>query len=237
MFTSGGRRKDLVWLHFDEVKNNQRKGCRAKCKKCKKEMEGQVARMKKHVEISMLNINMEASRQNFLLGSPPLAALHSMADMKPNGMASPYPSSQTLKQSPTCSSGTPHGINDILGRPIAATGPSLGTTLGALPRLGLGMTAAGMYFGGPKLGLGDLPGRPHIYWPNVLQSQALWRDRFASAAGKSYPFHIRILSHLMVLGNQSNFMCKFNISANNCFVYNRLLENLLFTRLLLRRTD
>lgn len=137
--------------------------------------------------LSMLNINMEASRQNFLLGSPPLAALHSMADMKPNGMASPYPSSQTLKPSPTCSSGTPHGINDILGRPAATSAPSLSTTLG-LPRLGLGMGAAGMYFSGPKLGLADLPGRPHIYWPNVLQSQALWRDRFASAAGKSNSF-------------------------------------------------
>lgn len=142
--------------------------------------------------LSMLNINMEASRQNFLLGSPPLAALHSMADMKPNGMASPYPSSQTLKPSPTCSSGTPHGINDILGRSIAASTPTISTTLGALPRLGLGMSTAGMYFGGPKLGLGDLPGRPHIYWPNVLQSQALWRDRFASAAGESNYFIIFI---------------------------------------------
>lgn len=148
--------------------------------------------------LSMLNINMEASRQNFLLGSPPLAALHSMADMKPNGMASPYPSSQTLKPSPTCSSGTPHGINDILGRAVPTSAPSL-STLGALPRLGLGMSAAGMYFGGPKLGLGDLPGRPHIYWPNVLQSQALWRDRFASAAGKSnyfILFYIDFLIHV-----------------------------------------
>lgn len=144
--------------------------------------------------LSMLNINMEASRQNFLLGNPPLAALHSMADMKPNSYH-PHHHHQTatLKPSPltppTCSSsssGTPHGINDILGRPIATTAP-LGA-LTALPRLGLagmaGAAAAGMYFGGPKVGLGDFPGRPHIYWPNVLQSQALWRDRFASAAGE-----------------------------------------------------
>lgn len=48
--SSSGRRKDLVWLYFNEVKNDNRKGCRAKCKKCNKEMEGQVARMKKHVE-------------------------------------------------------------------------------------------------------------------------------------------------------------------------------------------
>lgn len=49
MSNSGGRRKDLIWLYFDEVKNDKRKGCRAKCKKCKQEMEGQVLRMKKHV--------------------------------------------------------------------------------------------------------------------------------------------------------------------------------------------
>ncbi|GIZ01923.1 uncharacterized protein CEXT_148981, partial [Caerostris extrusa] len=77
-----------------------------------------------------------------------------MADMKPNGVT-PYPSSQTLKPSPltpTCSSGTPHGINDILGRPVSTSAPTLGT-LSALPRLSLGM-GAGMYFGGPKVGLG-----------------------------------------------------------------------------------
>lgn len=143
--------------------------------------------------LSMLNINMEASRQNFLLGNPPLAALHSMADMKPNGTSyHPHHTGQTtLKPSPltppncsSSSSGTPHGINDILGRPIATSAPSALGTLTALPRLGLGMGAAGMYFGTPKVGLGDFPGRPHIYWPNVLQSQALWRDRFASAAGE-----------------------------------------------------
>lgn len=48
--SSTGRRKDMVWLNFEEVKSDIRKGCRAKCKKCKKEMEGQVIRMKKHVE-------------------------------------------------------------------------------------------------------------------------------------------------------------------------------------------
>lgn len=176
--------------------------------------------------LSMLNINMEASRQNFLLGNPPLAALHSMADMKPNGMASPYPSSQTLKPSPTCSSGTPHGINDILGRPVGAAPPTLGTTLGALPRLGLGMSAAGMYFGGPKLGLGDLPGRPHIYWPNVLQSQALWRDRFASAAGKSNSFHIHFLIYLI------NVFCAAKEKKNSFFIKVQLRARLRLPRAL-----
>lgn len=48
--SSGGRKGDLSWLYFDKVKNDKRKGCRAKCKRCHKEMEGQVGRMKKHLE-------------------------------------------------------------------------------------------------------------------------------------------------------------------------------------------
>jgi len=48
--TSTSRRKDIVWLNCEEVKSDIRKGCRAKCKKYKKEMEEQVIRMKKHVE-------------------------------------------------------------------------------------------------------------------------------------------------------------------------------------------
>lgn len=48
--SSSGRKKDLIWIYFLEVKNDKRKGSRAKCKKCSKEMEGQVFRMKKHLE-------------------------------------------------------------------------------------------------------------------------------------------------------------------------------------------
>ncbi|XP_013774538.2 homeobox protein Nkx-6.2-like [Limulus polyphemus] len=134
--------------------------------------------------LSMLNMNMEASRQNaFFLGNPPLAALHNISDIKANPM-SPYPSTQTLKPS---AHGTPHGINDILGRPLPTSAQAL-STLGALPRFSLGMgAAASMYFNPAngslhKLGLGDLPARPHLYWPGMVQNPALWRDRFASAA-------------------------------------------------------
>ncbi|XP_023218473.1 homeobox protein Nkx-6.2-like [Centruroides vittatus] len=141
--------------------------------------------------LSMLNINMEASRQNaFLLGNPPLAALHSMAEIKSTPVGT-YPNTQTLKPSAvglpaTCSqSATPHGINDILSRPSVTSAPSLGT-LSALPRFSLGV-GAGMYFGPAngglhKLGLSELQGRPHLYWPGMMQNPALWRDRFASAA-------------------------------------------------------
>ena len=46
-----GRKRDLVWLYYDELKNEGgRKGHRAKCKKCGHELEGQVSRLKKHIE-------------------------------------------------------------------------------------------------------------------------------------------------------------------------------------------
>lgn len=50
-FTMTGRKRDLVWLYFDELPNKgDRKGHRAKCKKCEKILEGQVSRLKKHLE-------------------------------------------------------------------------------------------------------------------------------------------------------------------------------------------
>lgn len=44
-----GRKRDIVWLSFDEIKKESRKGVRAKCKKCGYELEGQVIRMKNHL--------------------------------------------------------------------------------------------------------------------------------------------------------------------------------------------
>ncbi|KAH7983795.1 homeobox protein Nkx-6.2 [Rhipicephalus sanguineus] len=143
---------------------------------------------------SMLSmLNMESSRSNaFLLGSPPLAALHSMTDIRAS-QASYTASSSALKAQSSLScayssaSGTPHGINDILGRPQAAAAAAAAAGLGAigLPRFGLG--AAGVYFNPAngalhKMGLAELPGRPHLYWPGVVQNPALWRDRLASAS-------------------------------------------------------
>ncbi|XP_064485112.1 homeobox protein Nkx-6.2-like [Ornithodoros turicata] len=145
--------------------------------------------------LSMLNVNMESSRPNaFLLGNPPLAALHSMADLKASASQAHYtPASQPLKPQTalscayTMASGTPHGINDILGRPIGQTavGPAASLSAIGLPRFGLGV-GAGMYFnpanGLHKMGLSDLPGRPHLYWPSVVQNPSLWRDRLSSAS-------------------------------------------------------
>lgn len=107
--------------------------------------------------------------------------------------------------------GTPHGIQDILSRPTSfgpgvtpnsaavSVSAALGTALatGALPRFSLAGAAAvaasqGMYFNAAaaansnlhKLaaGLGDLSSR-HLYWPQMVQNQALWRERF-SGSGK-----------------------------------------------------
>ncbi|XP_015922472.2 homeobox protein Nkx-6.2-like [Parasteatoda tepidariorum] len=137
--------------------------------------------------LSMLNLNMEAvSRQNFLLGtSPPLAALHTMAEIKASALA-PYggPTTHQSIMKTSCitpvSSATPHGINDILSRPTMTSPPTLGTLGAALPKISLGV-GPGMYFAptNPSLHkLGDIPGRPsHVYWPTV---NSLWRDRLAA---------------------------------------------------------
>ena len=44
-----GRKLDPVWQYFHVIQKDSRKGRRAKCKKCGHEVEGQVARMKKHL--------------------------------------------------------------------------------------------------------------------------------------------------------------------------------------------
>ncbi|XP_061546449.1 homeobox protein Nkx-6.2 [Phycodurus eques] len=141
---------------------------------------------------------MEANRQSaFVLGSTPLAALHNMTEMKtslfpyglqhsPAGFKAPSLSSLN---SQLLSGATPHGISDILGRPITSAGQLLSA---GFPRInginGLAGTAAaaaaaaaaaGMYFGPavsryPKP-LAELPGRAPIFWPGVMQGSP-WRD-------------------------------------------------------------
>lgn len=133
---------------------------------------------------SFLNMNMEAAtRQSaFVLSNPPLAALHNMTEMKvPSTSAnllsqSPYTSPGSFKPSSSLATSlaTPHGITDILSR-AGAPFSNLG-----LPRLNSG---TGMYLNSaaaaaaaarlPKP-LAELPGRPPIYWPGVLNSSA-WR--------------------------------------------------------------
>lgn len=126
---------------------------------------------------------MDANRQSaFVLGSTPLAALHNMAEMKsslfPYALQNPSsfkaPALGGLNtQLPL---GTPHGISDILGRPVGAAG----NLLGGLPRINGLAASAGVYFGPAAVSrypkpLAELPGRPPIFWPGVVQGSP-WRD-------------------------------------------------------------
>jgi hypothetical protein len=69
-----GRKRDSVWLNFDEVKIESRKGKRAKCKECGGEMEGLTQRMRKHLEQKCPSFDpMEEAEQRWLtqeLGIP-----------------------------------------------------------------------------------------------------------------------------------------------------------------------
>ncbi|MED6257765.1 Homeobox protein Nkx-6.1 [Ataeniobius toweri] len=180
---------------------------------------------------------MDGSRQSaFLLSTPPLAALHSMTEMKtplypayplsstcpnsstspattspnPGGMAVSSPGiksstglSSGLGSPQHCSSATPHGINDILNRPVVS---SVGTTAVVAAAAAAASSSAGILSGLPRFSslspppppglyfspsaaavavarypkpLADLPGRTPIFWPGVMQSPH-WRDaRFA----------------------------------------------------------
>jgi hypothetical protein len=137
---------------------------------------------------------MDANRPGaFVLSSAPLAALHNMAEMKtslfpyalqgPAGFKAPALGGLGA-QLPL---GTPHGISDILGRPVGAAGGGL---LGGLPRLNGLASSAGVYFGpaaavarGYPKPLAELPGRPPIFWPGVVQGSP-WRDPRLSGSGK-----------------------------------------------------
>ncbi|XP_007237510.2 homeobox protein Nkx-6.1 [Astyanax mexicanus] len=105
---------------------------------------------------------MDGSRQSsFLLGPPPLAALHTMTELKaplypsyplpsssssssasptsaspnPGGLPASSPGSKTPTGPPSaaqCGIATPHGINDILSRPcVVSTSPSSSSTVPA----------------------------------------------------------------------------------------------------------
>lgn len=114
--------------------------------------------------------NMAESHRHsaFVLGSPPLAALHNMTEMKtpssvpsPPGIQNPYASysQSTLKHLGLAMSqaASSHRISDILSRPLIHN--SLG-----LPHLN-----TGMYLNSQNaMKLAELPGRPPIYWPGVV---------------------------------------------------------------------
>lgn len=134
---------------------------------------------------------MDTNRQSaFVLSSTPLAALHNMAEMKTSLFPYTLQNPSSFK-TPTLGGlntqiplGTPHGISDILGRPVGAAS----NLLSGLPRINGLATSAGMYFNPAAVSrypkpLAELPGRPPIFWPGVMQGSP-WRDPRLACPGK-----------------------------------------------------
>ncbi|XP_075785634.1 homeobox protein Nkx-6.1 [Pelodiscus sinensis] len=135
----------------------------------------------------------------FLLGSPPLAALHSMAEMKtplypayplPAGPASSSASSSSSSASPSpplgspkpqalasppqqLSAATPHGINDILSRPSV---PLAGAALASSSPSGSSSSPAGLLAGLPRFSsLSPPPPPPGLYFSPSAAAVAVGR--------------------------------------------------------------
>lgn len=111
---------------------------------------------------------------NFLPPGPPLAALHSMAEMRSG--SPPTSSQQQHHTNPAPSPNNPHGIDTILSRP--ALGPR-----------GLSLAAAAanvaQYFQHQaKQGQMDALAQRGLYWPGfqgLLTNPLAWRDRLSSS--------------------------------------------------------
>lgn len=155
----------------------------------------------------MLAVGQMDNRQSaFVLNSTPLAALHNMTEMKTSIFPYSLQNPSSFK-APTLASlsaqiplGTPHGISDILGRPA-------GCLLSGLPRLSGLATTAGMYFNPtaaavsryPKP-LAELPGRPPIFWPGMIQGSP-WRDPRLACPSTYRQLHICSLFKFNTINN------------------------------------
>lgn len=99
--------------------------------------------------------------------SPPLAALHSMTEMKPN-----------------IGTGNPHGIDHILSRPSA-----LHRTFNSVAAAGIAGMASYFHHNGAKHSaathaLADFTSRSPIYWPGIqhlVSNPIAWRDRLTNS--------------------------------------------------------
>ena len=145
----------------------------------------------------------------FVLGNPPLAALHNMTERKlppphtsttsPNSPA-PYmcPYSSQKAQYAYGLPSTPHGINDILGRPLGAFG-QLGVSPLYLNTSAACYAAAAAAAATP---LAELPGRPPVYWPGMLQPPA-WRTSQGKNMGHLYFTGLDCFTHFQILSTCS----------------------------------
>ncbi|XP_063232152.1 homeobox protein Nkx-6.1 [Bacillus rossius redtenbacheri] len=143
--------------------------------------------------LSFLNLNVEGrggaapgGGPGFVLGSQPLAALHTMAEMKSAAAAS-----------------NPHGIDHILSRPPPLTAASAAPAAASLPRAfnmaaaAAGMAAASYFHHAAAAGkpphhhhhhhhhpLAELTSRSAIYWPGLqglVSNPMAWRDRLSAS--------------------------------------------------------
>lgn len=133
---------------------------------------------------SFLNMNNMERQSAFVLNSPPLAALHNMTEMKTpqssslltqNHYANTANALKSLGMSTAASlNGTPHGIQDILSR----AGFAAHLSQYGIPRLNSAATNMYLNQAAQRLskpsGITDLPSRPPIYWPGVIQNSS-WR--------------------------------------------------------------
>lgn len=153
----------------------------------------------------------------FVLSNPPLAALHNMTERKlppapsttsANSSAQfmcPYSTSQKAQFAYAGLPSTPHGINDILSRPLGPFG-QLGVSPLYLNTSAACYAAAAAAASTP---LAELPGRPPVYWPGMLQppawrtsqgknnrvDQKLWSQLYAIVVCNLTCHHVTLIGH------------------------------------------
>ncbi|XP_029921556.1 homeobox protein Nkx-6.1 isoform X2 [Myripristis murdjan] len=125
---------------------------------------------------------MDGSRQSaFLLSTPPLAALHSMTEMKtplypayPLSSTGPASSTSPATTSPSpggmasCAAATPHGINDILNRPCVVSASGAAAAVAA-------SSSAGILSGLPRFSSLSPPPPPGLYFSPSAAAVAVAR--------------------------------------------------------------
>jgi len=108
-------------------------------------------------------------------------------------VASPSSSSSSPIPCSMSTSSTSHYISDILNRPPSFTASTVaGSVLsGTLPRFPLGPVPSSVCFTAAANGLShkigslnDLQSR-HLYWPSMVQSSNLWKERLATAGNET----------------------------------------------------
>lgn len=119
----------------------------------------------------------------FVLGTPPLAALHTMTEKAPSSLSYPtptaafHPITSSMKSLGFTSSGaaTPFSINDILNRPDAVAQHHLLTNVSRFAAYN-----AGLYLhrlGKPLTDVAGILGTAApFYWPAGLLPAPMWRD-------------------------------------------------------------